>query len=272
MRRLVVLAGGAAVAGAVALLPRSRGTTWSAWVRDLAWSWAGVPSGPLGWVSSHWVMPRLHGPIYPLVARELGLRPEDDLLEVACGSGIFLAEQASHVRHVAGIDLSEVQLDLARQRLADRVAAGTAEIVRGDAASLPWADGHLSVVTCMGSREAFPDPARALGEMHRVLRPGGRAVVTMGARVAEGTETHQVLGAVWVWNEPDVRRLVEAAGFADVSIAYAPTSGDSRLAAVVNRLVTMEDMRLVRGVKAPEEVPASASEDATPSLAGARAG
>lgn len=258
MRRLVAVARVGVVAGVVALLPRLRRTTWSAWFAAVARSWAGVPSGPLGWLSSRWVMPLLHGPIYPLMARELDLRPEDDLLEVACGSGIFLAEDASHVRHVAGLDLSDIQVALAQRRLADRIAAGTAEIVKGDAASLPWADGRFSVVTCIGSMEAFPDPARALAEMHRVLRPGGRAVVEMGAKVAAGTETHLWRGVAWVWNEPDVRRLVEEAGFGDVSITYAHYSssafGGTRVAALANRFIGMEDLRFVRAVKPPDEV------------------
>jgi len=46
------------------------------------------------------------------------------------------------VRYVAGLDLSEIQLGMARQRLADRIGAGTAEIVMGDAMALPWEDGR----------------------------------------------------------------------------------------------------------------------------------
>ncbi len=257
MRRLVAVAGVGTVLAGAALLPRIRGTTWSAWFQRIAWSWAGVPSGPLGWLSSRWVMPRLHGPIYPMMARQLGLQPDDELLEVGCGSGIFLTEQASHVRYVAGLDLSEIQIGLARKRLADRIAAATAEIVKGDAASLPWDDARFSVVTCMGSMEAFPDPARALAEMHRVLQPGGRIVVEMGAKVAPRTETHLWRGVTWVWNEPDTRRLAEEAGFADVVISYARYSssalGSSRFAALANRFVGMEDLRFVRGLKPAEE-------------------
>ena len=58
-------------------------------------------------------MPRLHAPIYPVMARALDLQPDDELLEVACGSGTLLAEQANRVRHVAGLDQSDLQVDLA---------------------------------------------------------------------------------------------------------------------------------------------------------------
>jgi SAM-dependent methyltransferase len=249
--RGIVAAGAATVAaGAVVLAPRVRGATWTEWLGKVAWSWAGVPSGPLGWVSSHWVMPRLHGPIYPVMAEVLDLRPGDELLEVACGSGVFLAHHAAQTGYVAGLDLSNVQIDLARRRLAERMASGTADIVKGDAAELPWEDERFSAVTCMGSMEAFPDPPLVLTEMVRVLRPGGRAVLAVGARVPEGTETHKVMDSIWVWSEADARRMVEEAGFMDVSVTYADISWDSRLVRALNRLAGMEDMRIVRGTKA----------------------
>jgi len=248
MRAIVVAGAAAAAAGAVALAPRARGATWEEWFTRVADSWAGVPSGPLGWVSSHWVMPRLHGPIYPLMAEALDLRSEDELLEVACGSGVFLAHHAAHVGHVAGLDLSDLQIDLARRRLAERIASGTAEIVKGDAAELPWERERFSAVTCMGSMEAFPEPSRALAEMFRVLRPGGRAVLAMGWRVPEGTETRH--GLMWVWNEADARGLVEDAGFVDVSVTYDDVRGEwTGPVGLLHRLTTLEGMRIVRGTR-----------------------
>jgi SAM-dependent methyltransferase len=201
-------------------------------------------------------MPVLHGPIYPVMASALELRPDDDLLEVACGSGIFLDQHAGPVHFVAGLDLSDIQVDLARRRLAARIAAATAEIVKGDVSALPWPDGRFSVATCMGSFEAFPDPARAVAEIYRVLRPGGRIVLNIGERVTEGTQTHQILSAIWVWSEDDVRRMVEHAGFTDITIRYASSSGDSRLLAISNRLGGADQLRLVSGIKAWSPAPA----------------
>jgi demethylmenaquinone methyltransferase/2-methoxy-6-polyprenyl-1,4-benzoquinol methylase len=98
---------------------------------------------------------------------------------------MLLAEHAKRARHVAGPDASDLQLDVARQRLADRLAAGTAELVKGDAAALPWADGRFGVVTSMFCLKFVPDPLKALEEMFRVLRPGGRAVVALCDRLRD---------------------------------------------------------------------------------------
>ena len=217
--------------------------------------WAGVPSGPLGWASAHTALNSGPGS-YPAVADALQLSPDDDLLELGCGSAGFLAGQADRVHRVAGIDLSDIQVGLARKRLGERIAAGTAEIVHGDAAALPWPDASFTVVTCMSVFEAFPDPSGVVAEVFRVLRPGGRAVLNIGERVEPGTQTHRVLNdSAWVWAEEDVRRMVEQAGFADVTIQYVPwgedTAANRLFAKVIGKVVGPigGDLRLARGVK-----------------------
>jgi SAM-dependent methyltransferase len=260
MRRFIVMAVAVVagtITGAVLLVARSRNATLHGLRKRLVRDTLGVPSGPLGWVSSR-VMPLMAGPVYEVMARELELVPEDDLLEVACGSGPFLARHASHVRYVAGIDLSEPQIALGRRRLADRIAAGTAEIVRGDAATLPWEDGRFSAVVC-NSIVGFHEPERALAEMSRVLRPGGRAVVVMNARVPEGTLSRLDDYDCWEWNEPDARRLMEDAGFTDVAVFYDDVMG-------------WKGMMSVRGVKRPATVQVDAPASVAASLVGSGVG
>ncbi len=243
---------GTAVMGVVASAGQASRAAAAGLLTRAAWSWAGVPSGPLGWVSSHWTMPRLHAELYRVMARELDLRPEDDLLEVACGSGAFLAGPAANVHHVAGLDRSSIQVRLARERLAERIAAGTAEIVEGDAARLPWPADTFSVVTVMGSFECFPEPERALAELARVLRPGGRAVLNIGEQVEPGTPTHRAMNdTFWVWSEDDVRSMVERAGFTGVTITYA-SSAVGRVDEMISQLVGPigADLRLVHAGKA----------------------
>jgi SAM-dependent methyltransferase len=169
-------------------------------------------------------MPRLVGPYYAMMAGQLELLPDDDLLDVGCGSARMLADHASHVRFVAGLDASEIQVRMARERLAERIAAGTAEIVQGDAMELPWEDGRFSAVNCLNCLKFVPDPGKALREMARVLRPGGRAVLTFDEDVTDPRKSGGVDAfGQWQWSAETARRMMEEAGFSDVSVGPTPT-------------------------------------------------
>lgn len=192
-------------------------------IRSAWWSaFFGRPSGPIGRLGA-WLMTTRQATFRAALAGELDLAPDDDLLDVGCGSGRLLIEQAGHVGHVAGIDVSAIQVELARKGLADRIATGTAEIVLGDAEQLPWEDGRFSVVTSLNCLKFVSHPQLALGEMHRVLRPGGRAVVAVcdtpeGGSVKGVPSGRRNAWGEWSWSERDVRRLVEEAGFTNVTV------------------------------------------------------
>jgi SAM-dependent methyltransferase len=66
----------------------------------------------------------------------------------------------------------------------DRAPAAT--FVEGDALDLPFADGSFDAATCQQGLQFVPEPGRALGELRRVLRPGGRAGIALWAAL----ETH----------------------------------------------------------------------------------
>jgi SAM-dependent methyltransferase len=241
MRRLVLVAFAAAAALAAA--------AW--WI---ARSVPAVPGNMPGGATASGINTWMNGPSYEAMAGILALGPEDEVLDVACGDGAFLAQYAQPARFVAGLDLFDVKVELARRRLADRIAAGTAEVVRGDAGALPWGDDRFSAVTCMDAFSFFPDPDGVLREAYRVLRPGGRAVLMIGAQMPEGSEPRTVLGHV-SRNEDDVRRMVEAVRF-EVSMAYRPMGGDNHLANAICRLLFGTDqVRIVTAVK-PVSVPA----------------
>jgi ubiquinone/menaquinone biosynthesis C-methylase UbiE len=191
----------------------------------------------LDWVWAY-VMPikMLHGQFYAPTAELLDLKPDDDVLDVACGSGQFLAGHAARARSVAGLDKSGPMITVARRRLADRIAAGTAEVVQGDATDLPWPDLRFSAVSCHGSLEWFSDPAAALAQMHRVLRPGGRVVVTLGDDKAEQTVAQQE--SPWgmgSWTEAGAREALAEAGFSDI---------------VTHRVKAQDDLRFFTAIRA----------------------
>jgi len=181
----------------------------------------GLPRGFAGRMVA-WMMPLAHNTIYKRVAKALNLQPEDSLAEVACGSGRFLKVYASHVHRVAGVDLSDVQIKMAKGRLRGRIAAGTAEIVQGDASKLPWDDNTFSVATTMGSFIGFPEPLKSLKEIYRVLRPGGRAVVSIEHNAEDGKDHSKEIEkfGMWIWTEDEVRGMMKEAGFSEISITY----------------------------------------------------
>ena len=164
-----------------------------------------------------------HKPIYENVAKALELQPEDDLIEVACGNGYFLKKYASHVHSVAGLDLSELSVTMATNRNRDRIAAGTAEFVQGDASKLPWEDNKFSAATAMGSLPGFPEPSKSLKEMYRVLRPGGRAVISIEWNAEDGKDHSKEIEkyGYQIWTEDEVKTMLKEAGFSDISITYA---------------------------------------------------
>ncbi len=177
------------------------------------------PTGAVGRVVA-WTMPLLFGSLYADVARLLDLRGDDSLLDVACGSGVFLDRHASHVAHVAGIDHSDVQIAMARRRLRRRLEAGTAEIEGGDATALPWDLGTFSAVTC-NCLGCFSEPEHAVEEMCRVLRPGGRAVIAVDFYGdEESAQKAQRRWALPTWTERTLDTQLREAGFADVRIAH----------------------------------------------------
>ena len=169
------------------------------------------------------IMNRMHGVIYKNMAKELELKSDDDVLEVACGNGYFLKKYAAHVRSIAGIDLSDVSVEMAKKKHRDRVEAGTAEFIQGDASQLPWEDDKFGVVIAMGSFIGFPRPLETLQEMRRALRPGGRAVISIEWNSEDGKDHTKEIEkyGMHIWSESEVRDMIEKAGFSDVRFSYA---------------------------------------------------
>lgn len=101
-------------------------------------------------------------------------RARGEVLEVAVGTGLNLPYYAPETR-ITGIDLSPAMLDVARQRAAE--LGRHVDLRQGDAHHLPFDDAAFDTVVCTFSLCNIPDPHRAVSEMRRVLRPGGRVVL-----------------------------------------------------------------------------------------------
>jgi glycosyltransferase involved in cell wall biosynthesis/SAM-dependent methyltransferase len=120
-----------------------------------------------------------YAPWMPAVMEFAGHAGED-VLEVGAGLGTDLAQFAAHGARVADVDLSAGHLEHARRNFELRGLRG--RFVHHDAETLPFEDGSFDLVYSNGVIHHTPNTARLVGEIRRVLRPGGRVIVMVYAQ------------------------------------------------------------------------------------------
>jgi SAM-dependent methyltransferase len=156
----------------------------------------------------------------------LDIRPDEGVLDLACGPGLYARRFAREgaARFVVGLDLSWPML---RRGVATSEREGISNIafVCGDAHHLPFVEGSMDVANCCAAMHLFPNARRALEELHRVVKPGGRistAVVLRG-----GVRLPSRLGQVFAqrigvrgFREQEFVALLDGAGF-DPTVYHA---------------------------------------------------
>src|SRR5919197_3091447 len=105
-----------------------------------------------------------------LAVREV-VWPGDRVLDVCCGTGDLAVEAERRGGRVVGLDFSERMLERARRK------SGTIEWVPGDALNIPFADDEFDAATVGFGVRNLDDLDRGLGELWRVLEPGGKIAV-----------------------------------------------------------------------------------------------
>jgi ubiquinone/menaquinone biosynthesis C-methylase UbiE len=126
-----------------------------------------------------------------------GVRPGEDVLEVAVGTGVQLVRiaRANPGGRMAGVEPSAGMLRQARRRVDEAGLADRVELIQGSALGLPFQGGSFDLLVNGYMLDLLPrdDIPRALAEFKRVLRPGGRLVLsnmTKGERPRE---------RIWDW-------------------------------------------------------------------------
>lgn len=168
---------------------------------------------------------RYHGHIREHVMR--CLPPGGDLLDLGCGTGLFMAHYLSNGGTAVGLDLSYAMVHAARfQNGLEHVVAGTAD-------RLPFKDESFDAVSSILAFSYVPDPAAMLAEVSRVLRPGGRvAICTLGRNLfTSALPAVYRLGEKVHWRrigvgdfgehyytEQEMKDLFSAAGFVETKV------------------------------------------------------
>ena len=128
-------------------------------------------------------------------------------------------------QRVIAVDRSDEMLQAARRRVRD---LPNVDVRRGELEALPIADGELDAATLLLVLHHLPDPVEALAEAARVLRPGGRLLIS--DMLPHDREAYrQQMGHVWLgFGEDALQRLLTTAGFERIRVASMPADPDAK--------------------------------------------
>jgi ubiquinone/menaquinone biosynthesis C-methylase UbiE len=154
------------------------------------------------------------------MAQRLGLKPGFQVLDVGTGTGVFLPyilEMIGQDGRIVALDIAEEMLRKARRK----GFKGNIEYLHADIMDIPLGNEMFDSVVCYSSFPHFSDKPKALAEIHRVLREGGRLVICHTSSRAHINEIHSQLPDVKDDLLPggnEMRAMLEAAGFGEIII------------------------------------------------------
>ena len=135
---------------------------------------------------------------------------------------MFIKKYASHVARIAGLDLSEEMVKMARSINRELIESGKAEFKQGNASSLPWGDGEFSVVVGIETFYFMQKPMESLMEIYRVLSPGGRLVLEMGFNKEDGLDHTEYVEKtnLTLYSADEMTELLQESGFSEIEFTY----------------------------------------------------
>lgn len=178
-------------------------------------------------VAGQWdaVRADLFGDRSPLVGMLALLDPATVIADLGCGTGPLTATLAPFARRVIAVDASVAMLAAARRRL-DGVA--NVDIRQGELESLPLEAAEADAAVMSLVLHYIAEPAKALGEAARVLRPGGRLIL-IDMMPHDREEYRHEMGHVWQgFSSEQMAEWLTAAGFQQVRYTPLPVDADAK--------------------------------------------
>jgi len=160
------------------------------------------------------------------MAGRLNIKPGSRVLDIGTGTGVFLPFVLNEIGqdgHITALDIAEEMLIRARAKGFN----GDIDYLQANVSNIPLHDGLFDIVVCYSSFPHFQDKPRALAEINRVIKSGGKLAICHTSSRATINGIHRSIAAVANDTIPDssqMRDMLLKAGFTEVKIADLPTS------------------------------------------------
>jgi arsenite methyltransferase len=179
----------------------------------------GHPSGLVG----RWLLGplwnRRNRPLNDVALEALELRSDERVIEVGFGGGYLLGRMSAIVTSgfIGGVDISTTMVEQGQARYRTLIQAGKMDLKVGGADRLPYPAAHFSKAVSVNSIFYWPDAARSIGELSRVLRDNGRVVLCFTDKDSLQQKDFARHGLT-LYDIDEVRQLLTAAGLRAINV------------------------------------------------------
>ena len=166
--------------------------------------------------------PVYHWPNFFAILDVLNLTPDDTMVEIGCGGGAFLHEALKSGCRASAIDHSADMVRLATETNRLAVSKRRLKVEVGDAGQLPYPSGVFTCAVMTGVLPFITDPAKAFGEVCRVLQRGGRFVAFTASKEMRGTPAapEPMASRIRFYEDAELESLGREAGFAEAKVRH----------------------------------------------------
>lgn len=167
------------------------------------------------------LMCKINAPMNETTIQLLGINEEDNVLEIGFGNGKYIAEIAEKMKgtHVFGIDFSDAMVETATKLNKTFIEQGRVHIEQGNIENIPFGDRMFNKIFTVNTIYFWSDPILALREIQRVLKPGGRVVITFRSKaIMSQRSSEQYAFSLYTPESEEVENLLKETGYSNISI------------------------------------------------------
>jgi ubiquinone/menaquinone biosynthesis C-methylase UbiE len=180
------------------------------------------PKGVIGKLMGK-LMNKINAQMNEKTIQLLGIDEDDYVLEIGFGNGKYIAEIIEKVKgtHVFGLDFSDAMVKTASKLNKNSIEQGRVQIAQGEVEKIPFNDRMFDKIFTVNTIYFWSDPILGLQEIKRVLKPGGRLVITFRSKDIMSQRTSDEYDfSLYTPEVEEVETLLKETGYSNISIQH----------------------------------------------------